>query len=188
MAVNLKRLHDLGARKIAVTTLQPLGCLPRMTILSSFQECNVTQNMAVSFHNLLLNQAVTKLKNETGRDSSYVFLDLYSSFTTVLQNKGEFSGIIINYSIHSINHACMKLQILIYKKKTGNLKFETPLKPCCLGISAEYNCANVNEKGEKMYTLCNDTKSAFFWDGVHPTQAGWHAVSNILKTTLDQIH
>lgn len=117
MAVNLKRLHDLGARKIAVTTLQPLGCLPRMTILSSFQECNVTQNMAVSFHNLLLNQAVTKLKNETGRDSSYVFLDLYSAFTTVLQNKGEFSGIIINYSIHSINHACMKLQILIYKKQ-----------------------------------------------------------------------
>lgn len=48
--------------------------------------------MAVSFHNLLLNQAVTKLRNETGRDSSYVFLDLYSSFTTVLQNKGEFSG------------------------------------------------------------------------------------------------
>lgn len=161
LAVNVKRLHDLGAREIAVTTLQPLGCLPRMTILSSFQQCNVTQNMAVSFHNLLLNQAMTKLKNETTRDSSYVLLDLYSSFTTVLQNKGDFPG---------------------------NLKFETPLKPCCQGISAEYNCGSVNEKGEKMYTLCNNTRSAFFWDGVHPTQAGWHAVSSILKATLGQIH
>ncbi|XP_027175483.1 GDSL esterase/lipase At5g03610 [Coffea eugenioides] len=159
LAVNLKRLHGLGARRIAVAALEPLGCLPRSTVLSSFQQCNVTQNTAVNFHNLLLNQAVSKLNNES-RDSAYHVLDLYTTFTTLLENKGDVSG---------------------------TLKFETPLKPCCMGLSTTYSCGSVDDKGRKMYTVCNDAKSAFFWDGVHPTQAGWHAVSMALKPSLQQI-
>lgn len=89
LAVNLKRIHGLGVQKIAVTGLQPLGCLPARTANSSFRKCNATENSLVSFHNLLLQQAVAKLNNETstGR-SSFVILDLYDSFMSVLENKG----------------------------------------------------------------------------------------------------
>lgn len=160
LAVNLKRLHGLGARRIAVAALEPLGCLPRTTFLSSFQQCNVTENTAVNFHNLLLNQGVSKLNNESG-DSAYHVLDLYSTFTTVLENKGDVSA--------------------------GTMKFDTPLKPCCMGISTAYSCGSVDDRGRKMYTVCNDAKSAFFWDGVHPTEAGWHAVSMALRPSLQQI-
>ncbi|XP_050243531.1 GDSL esterase/lipase At5g03610-like isoform X3 [Quercus robur] len=88
LKVNLKRIHGLGVKKIAVTALQPLGCLPRSTIKSSFQQCNGTENSLVSFHNLLLQQAVAKLNNET-KVSTFVILNLYDSFMSVLKNKGD---------------------------------------------------------------------------------------------------
>ncbi|KAL2505628.1 GDSL esterase/lipase [Abeliophyllum distichum] len=103
-------------------------------------------------------QTVEKLNKET-QDSAFLVLDLYSSFTTVLEHKRDYSG---------------------------NLKFETPLKPCCMGVSNGFFCGSVDENGAKMYTVCNDPKSAFFWDASHPTEAGWHAVYSALKPTLEQ--
>ncbi|KAM3324956.1 GDSL esterase/lipase [Capsicum chacoense] len=157
LVINMKRVNQLGAKKIAVTALEPLGCLPQSTILNSFQQCNATENIAVDFHNSLLQQAVEKLNNET-IGSTFMILDLFSSFNTVLNSKGV----------------------------PGSTRFETPLKPCCMGISKEYSCGSMNEKGEQMYTVCNDPKSAFFWDRVHPTEAGWNAIYNALKSTLTQ--
>ncbi|CAH2074302.1 unnamed protein product [Thlaspi arvense] len=72
--------------------------------------------------------------------------------------------------------------LTIFKNKgenPGSTRFETPLKPCCEG-----SCANVDEKGEKKYSLCDDPKSAFFWDGLHPTQQGWESVYSVLGKTL----
>lgn len=70
----------------------------------------------------------------------------------------------------------------------GSVTFETPLKPCCMGISSKYYCGSVDEKGAKMYTVCENREAAFFWDMVHPTQAGWRAVYFSLKSTLDKIN
>ncbi|KAL0374909.1 UNVERIFIED_CONTAM: GDSL esterase/lipase [Sesamum radiatum] len=157
LTLDLKRIKALGATKVAVTSLEPLGCLPRMTQMSAFQ-CNTTQNLAVGYHNYLLKQAVDKLNNKT-RTSTFFILDLYSSFTSVLEQNGDSQGI---------------------------LKFETPLKPCCIAKSSGYWCGSLDEKGAKMYTVCSDPKSAFFWDASHPTEAGWHAVYTNLKSSLEQ--
>ncbi|KAL3642671.1 hypothetical protein CASFOL_013486 [Castilleja foliolosa] len=157
LALDLKRIQGLGATRIAVTSLQPLGCLPRTTQESSFRQCNSTENSFVNYHNLLLQQAVAKLNNGT-KNASVFTLDLYSSFTTVLQQKGDYQG---------------------------SLRFETPLKPCCMGISSGYSCGSLDERGEKMYTVCSDPKSSFFWDSSHPSDAGWHAVYTTLKSSLE---
>lgn len=161
LALNLKRIEAMGARRIAVTGLQPLGCLPRATAMSAFQQCNKTENAAVNFHNLLLQQAVSKLNNESNsREPVFTILDLYTSFTTALKNKGN---------------------------RPGDVTFETPLKPCCVGISSEYFCGSLDDKGVKLYSVCENPESAFFWDTAHPTQAGWHAVYySSLKATLEQ--
>ncbi|XP_073148669.1 GDSL esterase/lipase At5g03610-like isoform X2 [Henckelia pumila] len=158
LALNLKRISELGARKIVVTELQPLGCLPRITQLNSFQQCNATQNTAVQFHNLLLRQAVAKLNNETNRAGVFV-LDLYDSFTTLLDQKNDLKG---------------------------KLKFESPLKPCCFGTCAGCSCGGVDLNGTKLYTVCSDPKSSFFWDSSHPTQAGWRAIFTTLKSSFEQ--
>lgn len=89
--VNLRRIHALGVKKIAVPSLQPLGCLPPFTFVSSFQRCNETQNALVNLHNNLLQQVVAKLNNET-KQSTFIILDLYNAFLTVFKNKGANPG------------------------------------------------------------------------------------------------
>jgi len=96
LSVNLKRIHGLGVKKVAVAGLQPLGCLPRSTVTSSFRQCNGTVNSLVNFHNLLLKQAVAQLNNET-KDSTFVILDLYASYTSVIDNKGDSTYISFNF-------------------------------------------------------------------------------------------
>ncbi|KAB1221297.1 hypothetical protein CJ030_MR2G005658 [Morella rubra] len=87
ITTNLKRIHGLGVKKVAVNALQPLGCLPSFTATFSFHKCNETINSLVSFHNLFLQQAVAKLNNET-KDSPFVILDLYESFMSILNSQG----------------------------------------------------------------------------------------------------
>ncbi|KAB5521509.1 hypothetical protein DKX38_025828 [Salix brachista] len=156
LAMNMKRIHGMGVKKVVVTALQPLGCLPRITITSSFQQCNGTANELASFHNLLLQQAVIKLNNDT-KDSTFAILDLYDAFMAVFKNKGE---------------------------NPGSSKFENPLKPCCAGISTNYSCGSVDANGAKKYAVCDDPEAAFFWDTVHPTQEGWRAVYSALLQEL----
>ncbi|XP_051131619.1 GDSL esterase/lipase At5g03610-like [Andrographis paniculata] len=152
LTLNLNRMYELGARRVLVTALPPLGCLPQMTAGNSFQRCNATQNSAVGYHNLLLQQAVAELNNET-RSSTFFVVDLYSTFERVLDRNGGF---------------------------------ESGLKPCCVANSAGYFCGSVDENGKKMYTVCSDPKSAFFWDSSHPTEAGWEAVFMNLQSSLQQ--
>lgn len=155
ISVNLKRIHSLGVKKIVVTGLGPVGCLPQLTAQSSFNQCNATMNSLVEFHNFLLKQAVEKLNNET-EASPFFILGLYDTILSIIQNKGS--------------------------PKVG-ARFETPLKPCCFGVGSGFSCGSVDEHGNKMYTLCKDPKLALFWDSVHPTQEGWFATfSSLLRS------
>ncbi|KAJ0263698.1 GDSL esterase/lipase [Hirschfeldia incana] len=157
--VNLRRIHKLGVKKIAISLLQPLGCLPSKTISTSFKHCNASDNALVRLHNTLLHRAVGKLNNET-KPSTFVILDLYNAFLTVIKNKRADSGI---------------------------TRFVNPLKPCCVGITSNDSCSNVDEKGKKNYTICKDPKSSFFWDVFHPTEEGWRSVYSVLRGDLKAV-
>ncbi|KAK4833712.1 hypothetical protein QYF36_009897 [Acer negundo] len=160
LALNLKRIQGLGLKKVAVTTLQPSGCLPQITVASSFQKCNGSLNSLANYHNLLLKQSVAKLNNET-KETTFVIIDLYSAFMTVFTNKSDHLGSTI---------------------------FENPLKPCCVGISSGDVCGSVDENGTKKYTVCENPEAAFFWDTVHPTQEGWRSVYSALQANLQQLY
>ncbi|KDP34472.1 hypothetical protein JCGZ_12755 [Jatropha curcas] len=94
LALNMKRIYELGVRRVAVNELAPLGCLPQSTMDGSFKECDETRNGLVSYHNMVLETLVAKLNNETNaklnqtanRDA-FVTLDLYVAFKNVW--KGE---------------------------------------------------------------------------------------------------
>lgn len=150
---NLVRIKGLGVKKIVVGALQPLGCLPQITASSSFQECNATSNALVVLHNTLLKQAVIKLNQENNKKEP-------SSFQ-ILNLYDSFMSVLNHPSTHHIRNE---------------------LKPCCVGVSSQYSCGSVDSNNVKKYRVCDDPKSAFFWDLVHPTQAGWHAVYNKLRT------
>ncbi|KAK8563427.1 hypothetical protein V6N13_007624 [Hibiscus sabdariffa] len=158
LKVNLKRIHNSGVRKIAVTALQPLGCLPRSTALFAFEQCNGTENALVDLHNQLLVQAVNDLNKETN-SSSFFVLDIYNAFWSVFNRK---------------------------EARQVSPTFENPFEPCCVGVSAAFSCGSVDENGVEKYTVCSNPKSKFFWDTVHPTQEGWRAVYStpVLQNSL----
>ncbi|XP_010244351.1 PREDICTED: GDSL esterase/lipase At5g03610-like [Nelumbo nucifera] len=156
LALNLKRINVMGVKTIIVTALPPLDCLPLRTLSSSFQQCSETDNAGVIFHNQLLQQAVDKLNNQS-KDSTFLTLDLYRSFKTIL------------------NQTALP---------AGNMKFDDPLKPCCMGVNSSYSCGSKDENGVRMYTVCKNPKTAFFWDMFHPTQEGWKAVRLLLDSYL----
>nr|GMD44446.1 GDSL esterase/lipase At5g03610-like [Ipomoea batatas] len=159
VAADMKHLHNMGVKKVSVSSMQPLGCLPRATVHSSHRQCNESLNAGVMLHNSMLKEMVARLNSQTP-DSPYFILDLFSPFITIMKQK--------------------KLP------QEGSRRFETPLKPCCVGVSKEYDCSGVDKKGVKMYTMCSDPNATFFWDSAHPTQAGWSAVYDSLKATLHE--
>ncbi|KAF3457993.1 hypothetical protein FNV43_RR02655 [Rhamnella rubrinervis] len=158
--LNLKHIRELGVKIIAMTNFQPLGCLPRLTAKISFQHCNDTLNELVNLHNTLLRQAVAKLNDEVEDSSPFLIIDLYASFMSIFEKKGV---------------------------PQGGIEFENLLKPCCVGTSSEYSCGSVDQSGLNKYTICDDPKSAFFWDNLHLTQQGWKAVYSALQPTLYQL-
>ncbi|XP_016649694.1 PREDICTED: GDSL esterase/lipase At5g03610-like [Prunus mume] len=160
LTVDLKRIHDLGVQKIAVTTIEPLGCLPSITSFLSYQNCNEFANMASMFHNQILLQKLEELNKET-KNSAFVDLDLYNAFISAVKPPKHHQG----YSTFQIN----------------------TLKPCCVGVSNEYSCGSVDQTGAKKYIVCDNPDVSFFWDTVHPSQNGWHEVYAAIKPSLHQL-
>ncbi|KAF8395376.1 hypothetical protein HHK36_019322 [Tetracentron sinense] len=117
LALNLKRIHGLGIQKVVVNALEPLGCLPRRTASSSYQQCNETDNTSVNFHNKLLQQAVEKLNNES-KNSTFVILDVNGAFLSVLKGQGSSKfknplkpccvGVSSEYSCGSVDESGVK--------------------------------------------------------------------------------
>ncbi|KAL3518784.1 hypothetical protein ACH5RR_021373 [Cinchona calisaya] len=158
LARNLKRISKLGVKRIAVGSLPPLGCVPFITKPGGYMKCDELDNLGSDQHNLLLTDAVAKLNNES-LSTDFGMLNLDSTFLTIFNHSG-------------------------YPKE--NLKLATPYKPCCEGVG-NYSCGDVDKNGKAMYTVCQNPKSAFFWDRVHPTQAGWRSIVAILKPLLKEI-
>lgn len=58
------------------------------------------------------------------------------------------------------------------------------MEPCCVGIADEYGCGSVDEKGEAKYKVCTKPELSIFWDDIHPSQNGWHAIfSSLTKSS-----
>ncbi|KAH7856020.1 hypothetical protein Vadar_031672 [Vaccinium darrowii] len=146
LAMNIKRIHGLGVRKVAVTTMEPLGCLPAITASNSHKNCSETENSLTEFHNQMLTKTVQNLNNETG-NVAFGIIDLHRAFLSALKLRG--------------NH-------------TGSSKFESPLKPCCVGVEREYSCGSTDQmSGAKKYTVCEKPQLSFFWDMIHPSHQGY---------------
>ncbi|KAG7549372.1 hypothetical protein ISN45_Aa06g002720 [Arabidopsis thaliana x Arabidopsis arenosa] len=150
--VNMIILSGLLFKKIAVTSLQPIGCLPSYTSSSSFKSCNESQSALVELHNKLLKKVVAKLNEQSRvmkKGQHFFIIDIHNAFMTVLKNK-------------------------------GSKRFKNTMKSCCEGY-----CGRSSD-GKKLYTLCDDPKSSFFWDEVHPTQEGWRSIYSVLGKPLTE--
>ncbi|RDY09361.1 GDSL esterase/lipase, partial [Mucuna pruriens] len=145
MSLNLRRIHKLGINKILVGLLEPIGCMPLLTVASSYEKCLEPFNLISQNHSQMLLQIVQELNKEL-RKPVFVTLDLYNSFLSIIAT--------------------------MQKRHSENPRLMNPLQPCCEGVGIEYSCGNVDEKGEKKYLLCKKPELSFFWEGVHLSQNG----------------
>ncbi|KAK2987842.1 hypothetical protein RJ640_010624 [Escallonia rubra] len=87
--LNIQMLHSLGARKLMVFGLGPMGCIPLQRVLSTSGGCqDRTNKLALSF-----NQAGSKLLEDFSRNlpnASYRFGDAYEVVNNVITNPSQY--------------------------------------------------------------------------------------------------
>lgn len=79
-------------KKIAVTSLPPIGCLPYFLSAPTFQSCNESYSEMVNLHNNSLKKAVAKLNENSKvmkKGHHYFIIDIHNAFMTILKKKGE---------------------------------------------------------------------------------------------------
>ncbi|GMH21416.1 hypothetical protein Nepgr_023258 [Nepenthes gracilis] len=89
LRAQLQLLHSLGARKLKLLGLGPMGCIPLQRVLSLSGGCQEkTNQLAIRF-----NQAADKLINELSRslpDASFRFADAYDVVRHIIRNPGTY--------------------------------------------------------------------------------------------------
>ncbi|KAB2052047.1 hypothetical protein ES319_A12G092900v1 [Gossypium barbadense] len=157
LEINIDRIRGLGVKRIAVTLIEPMGCIPLQAVSSSYSNCTQALNLGSKFHNQMLNQS---LQNLNAKDNSTVFitLDLYDAFFSAL-NK---------FTTHA----------------PGSLGLKPCCEGKDMG---KYYCGSVDESGAKLYTICENPNLSFFWDTLHPSQNGWHSIFSSLRSSLHKL-
>ncbi|VVB02316.1 unnamed protein product [Arabis nemorensis] len=148
--LDVKRIKDLGVRKVIVALSPPQKCVP---LIVTPKGCDINDT-STSLHNSLLRAGLIKLNVEKN-DKSFLMFDLYNAFVTIFKNKGV----------------------------PGVSTFSEPLKACCVGTKPGNSCGTVGKRGEKLFSLCKDPSSFFFWDDVHVSDQGWRSIFSVLNFT-----
>ncbi|MED6118558.1 hypothetical protein PIB30_003774 [Stylosanthes scabra] len=89
----IQKLYGIGARKIVVTGLPPMGCLPLMVTINSMlpgpywlkRLCNPKQNQECDAYNTKLHSKVHSLE-ATLKGSKIAFFDIYSPLLDMVQS------------------------------------------------------------------------------------------------------
>ncbi|KVH44673.1 Lipase, GDSL [Cynara cardunculus var. scolymus] len=136
------RLHELGARKMVIVDVGPLGCIPfvRAIHLLPEGECHEEMNTLIRGYNEKLRVAVHRLNQEIGMDSIFVYANSYDVINGILQNYGDYG-------------------------------FENVNDPCCGGYFPPFFCFRIGDEKEISSSLCEDRSKYLFWDSYHPGQA-----------------
>ncbi|KAA8525089.1 hypothetical protein F0562_007047 [Nyssa sinensis] len=157
LTIQLKRLHELGARKFIVVGIGPLGCIPfvRALHLVPSGKCSVKVNTLIQGYNKKLSEVLDRLNQEMGPEAIFVYANSYDIV----------SGIILNHHQYGIENAD---------------------DPCCGGYFPPFVCSKGNDANTSS-VLCNDRSKYVFWDAYHPTEAANIIIANTLLNGDDRV-
>lgn len=139
-ATFLQELYQMGARKLAVVNIPPLGCLPsQRSILGArkgdFKDCLEHANEAAFSFNHGLNIVIQNL-NEKYSDYRVIALDCYGPLLDMYQNPTK-------YGLEEVSRGCCSF---------GRVETAILCNPLDGPLS------------------CKDPSKFMFWDSFHPTQ------------------
>lgn len=160
-------MYKLGARKIAVFGLGPLGCTP--TEIARFgtggKPCVDSINNASSVYNAKLKPLVDEL-NSNFPDARFTFINVTISPSASQQGKTRLPtipiyGVSFMLTNYNIIFFSTEFQIISYVINRINCS-EFAVGPCC----------QVREDGQCIPNSipCPDRNLTIFYDGLHPTE------------------
>uniref|UniRef100_A0A0D6QW58 SGNH hydrolase-type esterase domain-containing protein n=1 Tax=Araucaria cunninghamii TaxID=56994 RepID=A0A0D6QW58_ARACU len=100
----------------------------------------------------------------------------------------EFHSSLLSESMHQLRSHLKGSKIIIpdlhyaFHHIFSNPKqygFEDLFSPCCAAKGKVTGCAEVSDRGEPLFEMCEDPKKRLFWDNRHPTHKGWHALMSL---------
>uniref|UniRef100_A0A803N2B7 Uncharacterized protein n=1 Tax=Chenopodium quinoa TaxID=63459 RepID=A0A803N2B7_CHEQI len=99
-SIQLTRLYNMGARKIVVANVSPIGCIPfeRDANPSAGDDCVEFPNQLARSYNLRLKSLITELSNNLD-GTKFVYADAYNIVSEVLDNYQ-------SYGFENANSAC----------------------------------------------------------------------------------
>ncbi|KAJ1282429.1 hypothetical protein BS78_03G050900 [Paspalum vaginatum] len=147
----VERLQKLGVTKVLVNALHPLGCTPLLTRQLNYTGCDSVRGNAAPYYHN------KKLREKLASSDSVYVVDLYAAFSNIVDPADA--------------HAHPQVA----------KKFKRKLKPCCESVDPNGYCGQLDEDGGAKYSVCSNPDEHFYWDDVHPTQAGWEAVMEQLE-------
>ncbi|GMJ00470.1 hypothetical protein like AT5G41890 [Hibiscus trionum] len=142
LTLQLERLHEMGARKLIVVGVGPLGCIPfvRAFNLLPSGKCSSAVNALIRAYNQRLKALLNRLNQEMGPDAIFVFANSYDVFMDILTKYRRFG-------------------------------FENADEPCCGGYFPPFVCFKSGNANTSAPALCEDRSKYVFWDAYHPTEA-----------------
>ncbi|RDY01683.1 GDSL esterase/lipase, partial [Mucuna pruriens] len=148
-----------GARKIAITGVPPMGCLPFMITLNSrnaiFQrDCIDKYSSTARDFNILLQRELYAMQLQLNMSTSYAkiyYVDIYGPIADMIQGPQRFG-------------------------------FDDVDSGCCGSgyIEASILC-------NKISNVCPDPSKYVFWDSIHPTEKAYHNIFLASLPTIDFI-
>ncbi|XP_078163029.1 GDSL-like Lipase/Acylhydrolase superfamily protein [Carex rostrata] len=88
----LKRLHELGARKIVVVDVGPIGCIPYVRALHVIPngKCSSAANKLIRAYNAKLRQRIYQLNQEMGPEATFVYANSFDIVMQVIRNYSQY--------------------------------------------------------------------------------------------------
>ena len=88
MNLIIQQLHSLGARKVIVTAVGPIGCIPfeLARYHGNSSRCNENINRAIVLFNTELRNLVDRFNAGQLQGAKFVYLDSYKSSNDLYQN------------------------------------------------------------------------------------------------------
>lgn len=171
-----QNLYALGARKIGVTTLPPLGCLPAAITLfgSHSNECvDRLNNDALNF-NTKLNTTSQNLQKELS-NLTLAVLDIYQPLHDLVTKPTEngklhnclFDFFYILLLVMAHEQGLWIIFLLLHTTTFFSTGFYEARKACCgTGLIETSILCNKDSIG-----TCANATEYVFWDGFHPSEA-----------------
>ncbi|KAM3336224.1 hypothetical protein ACQJBY_030295 [Aegilops geniculata] len=173
-----------------------------VTGLSSPNDINayigkVTKEMAANVEQLLKLGVTKVLVNNLHpvgctpsqtRTNNYTTCDIFENLGASIHNNNLKQVMTAKKNVHIVDLYTTFINIVDHVPGKGSeqsKQFKRKLSPCCESLDSKGYCGQQGELStELLYTVCDKSNNFFYWDGMHPTHAGWEAVMKQLGKPL----